>query len=322
MPEIRHTKPAVDRLYELPRASYDSSIRSNEYSTTKSLAPSPLLQNGRNPSPTYERSMTPPQRSPVHPNPSHSSSRFDLHIPLRSGPPTRSSGSSLSSEFSDRRGSLASAASSAAYPSSSSCVAVYSSSSSATYPPYSGMTREQPLSAGLPALRGPSNGALSENEGFDQRNLPSLFGNIPGGPMSPYAQERAPFYGSGHHSAQTYPPARQAYSLPAPEQQAYASGGDIQSRQYPYPPTQYADRSPFMNGSANGQYPLNYDTGSELGEPKHKRRRGNLPKTVTDIMRAWFQDHIAHPYPTEEEKQFLMHRTGLTISQVSAGSRV
>lgn len=73
-----------------------------------------------------------------------------------------------------------------------------------------------------------------------------------------------------------------------------------------------------MNGSANGQYPLNFDTGSEYGEPKHKRRRGNLPKAVTDIMRAWFQDHIAHPYPTEEEKQILMHRTGLTISQVSA----
>ena len=76
-----------------------------------------------------------------------------------------------------------------------------------------------------------------------------------------------------------------------------------------------------MNGSANGQYPLNYDTGSEF-EPKHKRRRGNLPKSVTDTMRAWFQDHIAHPYPTEEEKQILMHRTGLTISQVSASSRV
>ena len=317
MPEIRHTKPAAERLYELPRAPYDSSIRSNEYSTTKSHAPSPLVQCRSNPSPAYERSLTPPQRSPVHPN-----QRFDCHIPLRSGPPTRSSGSSLSSEFSDRRGSLVSAASSAAYPSCSSTAGVYSSSSSSTYIPYSSMSREQPLSAGLPALRGQSNGTHSENEGFDQRNLPSLFGNSPGGPVSPYSQERAPLYGSRHNTTQTYPPSRQAYSLPAPEQQAYASGGDIQSRQYSYPSSQYADRSPFVNGSANGQYPLNFDTGSEYGEPKHKRRRGNLPKAVTDIMRAWFQDHIAHPYPTEEEKQILMHRTGLTISQVSTNQRV
>lgn len=38
---------------------------------------------------------------------------------------------------------------------------------------------------------------------------------------------------------------------------------------------------------------------------------------MTDILRMWFQDHVAHPYPTEEEKQQLMHSTGLTISQVS-----
>ena len=263
--------------------------------------------------------MTPPQRSPIPPNNSshqgsiNQGSRFDSHIPLRSGPPTRSSGSSLSSDFSDRRGSLASAASSAAYPSSSSSAGVYSSSSSTpAYAPYSSMSREQPLSAGLPALRAPSNGTHSENEGFDQRNLPSLFGNSPGGPVSPYSQERPPLYGSRHDTAQTYPPSRQAYSLPAPEQQAYAS----------YPPTPYADRSPFMNGSANGQYPLNFDAGSEYGEPKHKRRRGNLPKAVTDIMRTWFQEHIAHPYPTEEEKQILMVRTGLTISQVSTNPMV
>ena len=257
--------------------------------------------------------MTPPQRSPVHPNPSHHSSRLDLHMPMHSGPPTRSSGSSLSSEFSDRRGSLASASSSAVYP---------SSSSSAAHPTYPSMSREQPLSAGLPALRNSSSGIQSENEVFDQRSLPSLFGNSPGGPISPYSQERPSLYGSHHNPAQPYPPSRQAYSLPTPEQAPYPSGGDIQSRQYSYPTTQYTDRSPFMSGSSHGQYPVNFDTGAEYGEPKNKRRRGNLPKAVTDIMRAWFQDHIAHPYPTEEEKQILMHRTGLTISQVSPNPRL
>lgn len=62
----------------------------------------------------------------------------------------------------------------------------------------------------------------------------------------------------------------------------------------------------------------------EVDQQRHKRRRGNLPKAVTDTLRAWFQEHVANPYPTEDEKQMLMDRTGLTISQVSSdlGGRV
>ena len=56
-----------------------------------------------------------------------------------------------------------------------------------------------------------------------------------------------------------------------------------------------------------------------MGDPmdsKNKRRRGNLPKPVTDILRAWFYEHLDHPYPSEEDKQMFMTRTGLSISQV------
>ncbi|MCJ1468526.1 hypothetical protein MMC07_007155, partial [Pseudocyphellaria aurata] len=52
-------------------------------------------------------------------------------------------------------------------------------------------------------------------------------------------------------------------------------------------------------------------------DEKPKKRRGNLPKAVTDLLRQWFHDHIAHPYPTEDEKQRLMHETGLNMSQIS-----
>ena len=51
-------------------------------------------------------------------------------------------------------------------------------------------------------------------------------------------------------------------------------------------------------------------------EQKTKRRRGNLPKSTTDILKGWFHDHLDHPYPSEEEKQVLMCRTRLTMSQV------
>ena len=88
-----------------------------------------------------------------------------------------------------------------------------------------------------------------------------------------------------------------------------------------------------MNGS-NG-YPGNYsgppggafsaapyDQGGEFSDGKQKKRRGNLPKAVTDILRAWFTDHIGHPYPSEDEKHMLMDRTGLTMSQVSLADLV
>lgn len=48
-----------------------------------------------------------------------------------------------------------------------------------------------------------------------------------------------------------------------------------------------------------------------------KRRRGNLPKSVTSILREWLNDHISHPYPSEYEKSLLLQQTGLTMSQLS-----
>ncbi|CAO3607629.1 unnamed protein product [Cunninghamella blakesleeana] len=49
----------------------------------------------------------------------------------------------------------------------------------------------------------------------------------------------------------------------------------------------------------------------------NKRRRGNLPKAVTLILKEWLSEHKKHPYPTEEEKDALAKRTGLTLNQIS-----
>lgn len=48
-----------------------------------------------------------------------------------------------------------------------------------------------------------------------------------------------------------------------------------------------------------------------------KRRRGNLPRPVTETLRAWLHAHVHHPYPTDEEKSELMNQTGLTLNQIS-----
>ncbi|CAI6300252.1 unnamed protein product [Periconia digitata] len=48
-----------------------------------------------------------------------------------------------------------------------------------------------------------------------------------------------------------------------------------------------------------------------------RRRRGNLPKESTAILKEWFRHHQDSPYPTEDEKLELCRKTGLTLNQVS-----
>ncbi|KAK6341153.1 hypothetical protein TWF696_008240 [Orbilia brochopaga] len=48
-----------------------------------------------------------------------------------------------------------------------------------------------------------------------------------------------------------------------------------------------------------------------------KKRRGNLPKQVTDLLRNWLHAHLHHPYPTEDQKLDLVNQTGLTMNQIS-----
>jgi hypothetical protein len=55
--------------------------------------------------------------------------------------------------------------------------------------------------------------------------------------------------------------------------------------------------------------------GGSLGS-RGKRRRGHLPKPATNILRAWFQEHLDEPYPTEQDKQTFISVTGLTMNQV------
>lgn len=47
------------------------------------------------------------------------------------------------------------------------------------------------------------------------------------------------------------------------------------------------------------------------------KRRGKLPREVTDYLRTWLLNHVDHPYPTEEEKRQLCDATGLSMNQIS-----
>ena len=41
------------------------------------------------------------------------------------------------------------------------------------------------------------------------------------------------------------------------------------------------------------------------------------PKPVTDFLNKWLSDNVAHPYPTEQEKDFFCRVTGLSMSQIN-----
>ncbi|RAL04055.1 homeobox domain-containing protein [Aspergillus ibericus CBS 121593] len=87
---------------------------------------------------------------------------------------------------------------------------------------------------------------------------------------------------------------------------------------YSYPAMAYqSDSEQASPQSLSHAQQSNFGILGDSIDPKNKRRRGNLPKPVTDILRAWFHEHLDHPYPSEEDKQMFMTRTGLTISQIS-----
>ncbi len=87
--------------------------------------------------------------------------------------------------------------------------------------------------------------------------------------------------------------------------------------------------SPSYNGhyaSQNGHQYQNYNwpvqfESEDVASQVPKKRRGNLPREITDMLKQWFEEHLAHPYPTEEEKQMLCSRTGLAMTQVRTTAR-
>lgn len=96
----------------------------------------------------------------------------------------------------------------------------------------------------------------------------------------------------------------------------------------PTSPGRPYDRSPFSANAYTSHFPESRQYGDFGGmsvggdNAKQRKRRGNLPKETTDKLRAWFVAHLQHPYPTEDEKQELMRKTGLQMSKYLLFSEV
>lgn len=119
-----------------------------------------------------------------------------------------------------------------------------------------------------------------------------------------------------------YPKQQQSYQPNQPLLQQ-----PVQPGVPPQAHTQQSMQLPPPHGLHNGyrQYdmvqpqmePQRYTPPEQQQPTGDKRRRGNLPKSVTSILREWLNDHISHPYPSEYEKSLLLQQTGLTMSQLS-----
>ncbi len=176
--------------------------------------------------------------------------------------------------------------------------------------------RASPLLPSMSGLRPSPQNGLYEMEDSDPVTLPSLFGNDRRNSSNYASRERPPLQNSRRETTQSYPPMFTEQELPSPQTMSYSS--------FPYSQHRHASDSGqvamSMDGHSqytSGHQQLNFEMVGDYPDHRNKRRRGNLPKAVTDILRAWFHDHISHPYPSEDEKQILIERTGLSISQVS-----
>lgn len=47
-----------------------------------------------------------------------------------------------------------------------------------------------------------------------------------------------------------------------------------------------------------------------------RRKRRNFNKQATEILNEYFYSHLSNPYPSEEAKEELAKKCGITVSQV------
>lgn len=126
---------------------------------------------------------------------------------------------------------------------------------------------------------------------------------------------RSMSYNDGQYAryASAYPQSARTYATPD-----YSRYSTTQYDPYRYSSSTYRGSYGEMGYAPHamvGSQPAYGVQGDPSGGPR-RVRRGNLPKHVTDILRAWFHEHLDHPYPSEEDKQLFIQKTGLTISQV------
>jgi len=290
IPEIGLTHPAHANIADYRRRLDHNPQGPIPYHTSRSLAPPSGSSSKSTSRPTLE--VPAPQPRSRHETPSSSSTRS---MPIHSGPPHRKSGSSSSSDFSSNRRTSNTSPSTSPHDSSGHRLPPRKPSLERLKRDEVKPRRPQNNHTSLP--RSPCDSYPSHAPAPAPPPQWSGYGHQPVSPV--YSLN--PRYQAGHPAVmphpgyQVAPSPYVAYPGPQPDMKAYA----ISTGQQPY-----AAAYPSMDGD----------------EPRSKKRRGNLPKWQTDLMRSWYDAHIRNPYPTESEKHQMVRSTGLTLEQVDPHS--
>ncbi|OAP65224.1 hypothetical protein AYL99_01196 [Fonsecaea erecta] len=128
-----------------------------------------------------------------------------------------------------------------------------------------------------------------------------------------YKTETSSYYDPPHRYGQSYPQTNRP-NAPQMEYSRYPSSLYEYRGGLTYPSPYAGDYLPSPTGSHHPVSPTVSNEGCGL---PGRKRRGNLPKAITDYLRQWFLAHLENPYPTEEDKQQFAQATGLTIAQIS-----
>lgn len=283
IPEIGWTHPAHANIADYRRRLDHNPQGPTPYHNSRSLAPPSGLPSKSASRPTLE--VPAPQPRSRHETPSSSSTRS---MPIHSGPPHRKSGSSSSSDFSSNRRT--------------------SNTSPSISPHESSGHRLPPRKPSLERLKlDEAKPRRPQNDHTSLSRSPCEYGSAPA-PLSQWS-------GYGHQ------PVQPLYA-PHPRYQA-GSPAVIPHPGYQVAPSPYAaypgpqpDMKAYMMTTGQQQYAAAYPS-MDGDEPRSKKRRGNLPKWQTDLMRSWYDAHIRNPYPTESEKHQMVRNTGLTLEQVN-----
>lgn len=139
-----------------------------------------------------------------------------------------------------------------------------------------------------------------------------------------------PYNAHSYHGA---PPYQAGTSYDSNHAYGYASPTYTGASAY-HPPSSYVPSNPYAP-QASYYYPeayahSYYTTPTQhyhpYSGPRHpldkSKRKGNLPKAATDIMKNYLVAHLDTPYPSDEDKIRLCAQTGLQISQVSTSSPI
>lgn len=69
------------------------------------------------------------------------------------------------------------------------------------------------------------------------------------------------------------------------------------------------------------QFPVFLTSLSPFFARPSRRKRRNFNKQATEILNEYFYSHLSNPYPSEEAKEELAKKCGITVSQVTRTNR-